>query len=94
MHVPNRFIDDSPPESDDIDTMCIICKQRDSPIACTMVFWVDCDDCGKWVAVKTCEYKTFSSLPLNAASHNAESSTSRFTFDIFSSSLNFLGFRY
>ena len=44
----DRYRGDSPAESEESDTVCIVCKEREPPIASSMVFWVDCDQCGEW----------------------------------------------
>ena len=48
VRAPNRYGGNSPSWSEDSDTVCFMCKQREPPIASSMVFWVDCDHCGEW----------------------------------------------
>ena len=48
VRAPNRCRGNSPSGSEDSDTVCFMCKQREPPIASSMVFWVDCDHCGEW----------------------------------------------
>ena len=46
IKAPDRYGDDT--ASEDSDTVCMICNERDPPIVETMVFWIDCDNCGEW----------------------------------------------
>ena len=39
---------DSDADSQASNTECIICNAREPPISSSMVFWVDCDQCGEW----------------------------------------------
>ena len=48
IRAPGRYQDESDAESDESNTVCIICNVREPPIAASMVFWVDCDKCGEW----------------------------------------------
>ena len=43
IRAPGRYQDESDAESDESNTVCIICNAREPPIAASMVFWVDCD---------------------------------------------------
>ena len=45
---PSRYCDEETADSDESDTVCIICGCREPPIKGSMVFWVDCDSCGEW----------------------------------------------
>ena len=53
IRAPIRYEDGSDVESDESNTVCIICNAREPPIAVNMVFWVDCDKCGEWAHTHT-----------------------------------------
>ena len=48
IRAPSWYQEESDVESDESNTVCIICNAREPPIAASMVFWVDCDKCGEW----------------------------------------------
>lgn len=48
IRAPDRYEGESDANSDASDTVCIICKARDPPVSASIVFWVDCDQCGEW----------------------------------------------
>ena len=45
---PSRYRDEETADSDESDTVCIICGCREPPVKDSIVFWVDCDSCGEW----------------------------------------------
>ena len=47
VRAPERYRESSP-ESEESDTACFLCNSREPPIACSRVFWVDCDHCSEW----------------------------------------------
>ena len=48
IRAPIRYEDGNDVESDESNTVCIICNAREPSIAASMVFWVDCDKCREW----------------------------------------------
>ena len=50
---PSWYCDDF--DSDVSTTVCTICDAREPPIKESLVFWVDCDECGEW-AHKHCAF--------------------------------------
>lgn len=44
-------------DSDGSDTVCMICNAREPPVSEEIVFWGDCDCCGKW-AYTYCAYES------------------------------------
>ena len=47
VRAPERYRESSP-ENEESDTVCFLCNSREPPIACSRVFWVDCDNCSEW----------------------------------------------
>ena len=56
VHAPERYRERSP-ESEESDTVCLLCNSREPPIACSTVFWVDCDHCSEWAHTHTVHWE-------------------------------------